>query len=151
MRPSRPAGRRGRDRDQLGVADVIADVVETGTTLRQPGLEIFGEPILRVEAVLDPARGPHETAAVDVLVAGSGRPRGAPLRDDGLRRPARAWSSGLRGDARPGVADRVPAAEQGVGGRARDGPARADQPVMDDLYDLGARAILVTDIAACRL
>ena len=30
----------------LGVADVIADVVETGTTLRQQGLEVFGEPIL---------------------------------------------------------------------------------------------------------
>src|SRR5919107_2628612 len=37
---------------QLGVADVIADVVETGTTLRAAGLEVFGEPILRSEAVL---------------------------------------------------------------------------------------------------
>ena len=36
----------------LGVADVIADVVETGTTLRNQGLEVFGEPILRSEAVL---------------------------------------------------------------------------------------------------
>ena len=31
---------------RLGVADVIADVVETGTTLRQAGLELFGDPIL---------------------------------------------------------------------------------------------------------
>src|SRR5688500_16971334 len=37
---------------QLGVADVIADVVETGSTLRQAGLEIVGEPILESEAVL---------------------------------------------------------------------------------------------------
>ena len=37
---------------RLGVADVIADVVETGTTLRQAGLEVFGEPILKSEAVL---------------------------------------------------------------------------------------------------
>ncbi len=37
---------------QLGVADVVADVVETGSTLRAAGLEIFGEPILRSEAVL---------------------------------------------------------------------------------------------------
>ncbi|MCB2717314.1 ATP phosphoribosyltransferase, partial [Listeria monocytogenes] len=37
---------------RLGVADVIAYVVETGTTLRAAGLEIFGEPILRSEAVL---------------------------------------------------------------------------------------------------
>src|SRR5690606_32216223 len=31
---------------RLGVADVIADVVETGSTLRQAGLERFGEPII---------------------------------------------------------------------------------------------------------
>ena len=37
---------------QLGVADVIADVVETGSTLRNAGLEVFGEPILESEAVL---------------------------------------------------------------------------------------------------
>ena len=37
---------------QLGVADVIADVVETGGTLRQAGLEVFGETILESEAVL---------------------------------------------------------------------------------------------------
>ena len=37
---------------QLGVADVIADVVETGSTLRQAGLETFGETILDSEAVL---------------------------------------------------------------------------------------------------
>ena len=37
---------------QLGVADVIADVVETGGTLRQAGLETFGEAILESEAVL---------------------------------------------------------------------------------------------------
>src|SRR5690349_19330122 len=37
---------------QLGVADVIADVVETGSTLRQAGLVVIGEPILRSEAVL---------------------------------------------------------------------------------------------------
>ena len=43
--PSRP-------RSPSGVADVIADVVETGTTLRNQGLEVFGEPILRSEAVL---------------------------------------------------------------------------------------------------
>ena len=42
---------------RLGVADVIADVVSTGTTLRQAGLEIFGEPILESEAVLVRRRG----------------------------------------------------------------------------------------------
>ncbi len=37
---------------KLGVADVIADVVSTGNTLKQAGLQIFGEEILRSEAIL---------------------------------------------------------------------------------------------------
>ena len=37
---------------QLGVADAIADVVETGSTLRAAGLETFGEPLLEPEGVL---------------------------------------------------------------------------------------------------
>ena len=37
---------------QLGVAEVVADVVSTGTTLRGAGLTVFGEPILESEAVL---------------------------------------------------------------------------------------------------
>src|SRR5699024_12280166 len=42
---------------RLGVADVIADVVETGTTLRQAGLEPFGEAIMTSQAVLFPRLG----------------------------------------------------------------------------------------------
>ena len=37
---------------KLGVADVIADVVSTGTTLRKQGLEPFGEPLCTSEAVI---------------------------------------------------------------------------------------------------
>jgi ATP phosphoribosyltransferase len=37
---------------KLGVSDVIADVVESGQTLREAGLKIVGEPILESEAVL---------------------------------------------------------------------------------------------------
>src|SRR5205823_7332692 len=48
---------------RLGVADVIADVVETGATLRQAGLEPVGKPLLQSVAVLirrigAPANGP---------------------------------------------------------------------------------------------
>jgi ATP phosphoribosyltransferase len=58
---------------RLGVADVIADVVETGTTLRQAGLEVFGEPILVSGAVLVRRSGsagadPGVDSAVDQLV-----------------------------------------------------------------------------------
>src|SRR5690606_38079588 len=51
---------------QLGVADAVADVVSTGTTLRQAGLEIFGPVILESEAVL--IQGPSEAAGVDRLL-----------------------------------------------------------------------------------
>lgn len=37
---------------RLGVADLIADVVETGSTLKAAGLEVFGEPLAKSEAVL---------------------------------------------------------------------------------------------------
>ena len=37
---------------RLGVADAIADVVESGSTLREAGLEIIGEPMIHSEAVL---------------------------------------------------------------------------------------------------
>src|ERR687894_599263 len=52
---------------RLGVADVIADVVETGSTLRAAGLEVFGEPILRSEAVLVRRGGTEPPAGLDVL------------------------------------------------------------------------------------
>src|SRR4051812_11931628 len=51
---------------QLGVADAIADVVETGSTLGKAGLEIFGEPILESEAVLV-TRGSAAPAGLDVF------------------------------------------------------------------------------------
>src|SRR6476646_7974748 len=51
---------------RLGVADVIADVVETGSTLRQAGLDVFGEVILESEAVLI-ARGGTAPAGLDVF------------------------------------------------------------------------------------
>lgn len=37
---------------QLGVADLIADVVSTGTTLRNAGLRVFAEPLMHSEACL---------------------------------------------------------------------------------------------------
>ena len=55
---------------RLGVADVIADVVSTGTTLRQAGLEIVGEPILESEAVLVRRAEASESPAVAVPLLG---------------------------------------------------------------------------------
>jgi len=43
----------------LGVSDAVVDVVETGTTLKQAGLRIMGEPLFRSQAALfsHPSRG----------------------------------------------------------------------------------------------
>ena len=136
----------------LGVADVIADVVETGTTLRQAGLEIFGEPILQSEAVLVRRRGAEPDPQVEVLVRrlqGVLVARQYVLMDYDVRvedvEQACALTPGLES---PTVS---PLHDKGwVAVRAMVPRSRTNQ-VMDELYDVGARAILVTDIHACRL
>src|SRR4051794_29988329 len=52
---------------QLGVADVIADVVETGSTLKAAGLEIVGDVILESEAVLITRSGAEEPQGFEVF------------------------------------------------------------------------------------
>lgn len=52
----------------LGVADAVADVVATGTTLRKAGLEVIGEPVLVSEALVVRRRGVGETPAVETFL-----------------------------------------------------------------------------------
>jgi len=136
----------------LGVADVIADVVETGTTLRQQGLEVFGDPILRSEAVLIQRGDSHAQGALDILgrrLQGVITARSYVMMDYDVRvelvEQACALTPGLES---PTVS---PLHERGYVAVRAMVPRKRTNQVMDDLYDLGARAILVTDIAACRL
>ena len=137
---------------RLGVADVVADVVSTGTTLRQAGLEIVGEPILESEAVLVRRTGADASPAVEQLVRrlqGVIIARQYVLMDYDVRselvEPAVRLTPGIES---PTVS---PLHEPGwVAVRAM--VLRADaHRVMDELWELGARGILVTDIHACRL
>jgi ATP phosphoribosyltransferase len=135
---------------RLGVADAVADVVETGSTLRKQGLEIFGPVILESSAVLIAGRDDvpgletlrrriqgvivaHQYVLIDydlpadlvdrasAVTPGLESPTVSPLRDTG-------W-----------VAVRVMV-------------PRADMnQVMDELYAIGARAILVSAIHAARI
>lgn len=136
----------------LGVADVIADVVETGTTLRAAGLEVFGEPILESEAVLITRAGAPESPAVTVLsrrLQGVLVARRYVLMDYDVRVELVARACELT----PGLESPTvsPLHDKGwVAVRAMV-PRKTTNQVMDELYDLGARAILVTDIHACRL
>ncbi|MGQ0625530.1 MAG: ATP phosphoribosyltransferase [Sporichthyaceae bacterium] len=137
---------------QLGVADVIADVVETGTTLRQAGLEIIGEPILHSEAILIRRIGAGTDSAVEqlfrrlqgVLVA-----RRYVLMDydvpTELVEAAVALTPGFESPTMSPLKDPAWVAVRAMV------PRREAQRIMDDLWEVGARAILVTDIHACRL
>jgi ATP phosphoribosyltransferase len=137
---------------RLGVADVIADVVDTGLTIRQAGLEVVGEPVLESEAVLVRRAGAREQPAIDQLVRrlqGVLVARRYVLMDYDVRVDHLAAASALTpGYESPTVS---PLADTGwVAVRAMVERSRA-QRTMDDLWDVGARAILVTDIHACRL
>jgi len=138
---------------QLGVAEVVADVVSTGTTLRGAGLEVFGEPILRSEAVLIRPRSRDEVpSGVEVLAR---RLQGVLVAqqyvlmdyDVPLDRveAAVAITPGLESPTVSPLHNREWAAVRAMVQRAQT------NQVMDALYDVGARAILVTSIHACRL
>ncbi|MFF3027988.1 MULTISPECIES: ATP phosphoribosyltransferase [unclassified Microbacterium] len=135
---------------RLGVADAVADVVSTGTTLRQAGLEIFGPVILESEAVL--ISRPGEAEGTDTLLR---RLRGVMV--------ARRFVL-LDYDLPADLVDQAVAIASGRESPTisplRDPswvavrvmvPSRGVNQVMDDLYALGARAILVTAIHAARL
>jgi ATP phosphoribosyltransferase len=137
---------------RLGVADVIADVVETGATLRRAGLVPIGEPLLRSSAVL--VGGPDRPAdgAVTqlqrrlegVLVA---RRYVMLAYDVPVDRLAAA------GALTPGIESPTVSPLQREGWVAVQALVRRVEVhrIMDELYEVGARAILVTDLHACRL
>lgn len=137
---------------RLGVADAIADVVETGTTLRNAGLEIFGEPLLHSEAVLIRHEHTGDEPAVEQLVRrlqGVIIARQYVLMDydvrDGLVEQAVAITPGVES---PTVS---PLHTPGWSAVRAMVPAGETNQIMDALWDLGARGILVTSIHACRL
>jgi ATP phosphoribosyltransferase len=135
---------------KLGVADAVADVVSTGSTLRAQGLEIFGPVILESSAVLVSARPDLAGIATlqrrlqGVLVA-----RQYVLVDYdvplALLEKATSITPGLESPTISPLHDPEWVA-------VRSMVLRADtNHVMDDLYDLGARAILVSSIHAARI
>ncbi len=137
---------------RLGVADAVADVVATGTTLKQAGLVVVGDPILVSQALLVRRSGAPSDVAVDTFVRrlqGVIVARAYVLVDYDIRvetvERACAVTPGIES---PTVS---PLHDQGwVAVRAMV-PKRDVHRIMDELYDMGARGILVTDIHACRL
>jgi ATP phosphoribosyltransferase len=137
---------------RLGVADAVCDVVETGTTLRAAGLRIIGEPVLDSEAILVRREGAEEIPAVaqlrrrlrGVLVARQYVMLDYDCPNDLLEK-ATAVTPGIEG---PTVSPLQTPGWSAV--RAMVARTRTNQ-VMDELWELGARAILVTSIHASRI
>ncbi|MBW3658759.1 MAG: ATP phosphoribosyltransferase [Actinobacteria bacterium] len=137
---------------QLGVADAIADVVSTGTTLRNAGLEVFGDPILESQAVLVHRAGNDVSPAVEQLVRrlqGVIVARRYVMLDYDIRvesvDEACAITPGLESPTVSPLHDKGWVAVRAMVLR------RDLNRVMDELWNLGARGILATDLAACRL
>lgn len=138
---------------RLGVADAVADVVETGRTLARVGLQVFGEPLLESEAVLlarsaDVAEQreigvllrriqgvvvAHEYAMIEYDIA-TARLDQAMAITPGIESPT---VSPLHREGWVAVKAMIRQRERNV--------------VMDRLYETGARGVVVTDLRACRL
>ena len=137
---------------RLGVADAVADVVETGSTLKRAGLVMFGEPILVSEAILIKPRGVADPAGLDLLrrrLNGVMTARNYRMIDYNVPLEKLEAACAIT----PGIDSPTvsPLHREGwVAVRALI-PSKDAQSIMDDLWDAGADGILVTDLAACRL
>lgn len=137
---------------RLGVADLIADVVSTGNTLRQAGLEVFGDPILTSEAILIKRPGESIPAGLDILIRrlqGVVTARQYVLLDYDIPKIEVERACSLT----PGLESPTISPlqrEDWVAVRAMVLRTETNH-LMDELWAIGARGILVTDIHACRL
>lgn len=137
---------------RLGVADLVADVVATGTTLKQAGLEVVGEPIFRSQAILITRPDFTDRNALEVFVRrlqGVIVARNYVLVDydieNSLVEQACKITPGIESPTVSTLHDSQWSAVRAMV------PRKQIHAIMDDLYDLGARGVIVTDIHACRI
>ena len=138
---------------RLGVADVIADVVESGRTLKEAGLKVVGEPILQSEAVIIARdQATIEKSEVKqllrrvrgILVARSYAMIEYDIPRDNLEQAC---------EITPGIESPTIAPLSNPDWVAVKSMIlqKESNAVMDDLHDAGARGIIVTDIRTCRI
>jgi ATP phosphoribosyltransferase len=137
---------------RLGVADAIADVVSTGGTLRQAGLSTFGDPILHSEAILIERPAATRSSEVETLLRrlqGVVIARQYVLVDYDVKSEFLDAACALT----PGIeSPTISPLQRSDWNAVRAMVKRTDiNRIMDDLWKVGARGILVTDIHACRL
>ena len=134
---------------KLGVADVIADVVSTGTTLRKQGLEPFGEPLCTSEAVIVGRADREVTPEQRVLlrrVEGILHAQNYLMLDYNV--PRHLLDDATR--ITPGISGPTVALDEWVAVRAMV-PRKDANWIMDQLAALGAQAILASEIRIARI
>ncbi len=137
---------------KLGIADAIVDIVETGTTLKQAGLKIIGEPLFRSNAALYAHPGRE---IQDEILTLKKRIEGKLLAMDYMM---------VEYDAPEAVLDAACALTPGlesptITSLQKEGwfavkamiKRRESQKVMDDLSKLGCKGILLTSIDSARI
>ena len=137
---------------RLGVADAIADVVSTGGTLRQAGLATFGDVILESEAILIERPGQKRSDSVETLLRrlqGVVIARQYVLVDYDVKKENLEAACALT----PGIESPTISPLQKSDWNAVRAMVKRKEinQIMDSLWKVGARGILVTDIHACRL
>lgn len=134
----------------LGVADLIADVVSTGNTLRQAGLEPFGDVILDSSAFLI-ANAPNSDQHISLLRR---------LNGVVVAREYVIFDYDCPADLIEQASIITPGIESPTVSPTKDANWLAVRALvlrnetnskMDELYELGARAILVSAIHAARI
>jgi ATP phosphoribosyltransferase len=138
---------------ELGVADAIADVVQTGRTIDEAGLAVVGDPIMESEAMLvaqDEGTTTHEAArhfierVQGILVA-----RAYVMVEYDLPQaqldPALHVTPGIES---PTVA---PLSKEGWVAVKAMAPKGDVNRILDELTALSAKGIIITDIRTCRI
>lgn len=138
---------------QLGVADAVADVVQTGRTIDEAGLKTTGDPILCSQAILVAQN--EETAQCEKAQRFAERIKGILVAREYVVVEYDLPKAKLD-EAReitPGIESPTvsPLNKDGwVAVKAMARRSRANE-IMDDLQALGARGIIITTIRTCRI
>ena len=137
---------------QLGVADAIADVVESGRTLVEAGLEVIGEPVLHSEAVLIEREGQEPDPELELLVK---RLEGILVAREyvlleyviptAVLKEATTLTPGVKS---PTVS---PVSEEGWVAVAAMVRSKGLNKIIDQLSNLGGKGIIAQEIRTCRL
>ena len=136
----------------LGVADAIADVVSTGGTLRQAGLAVFGAPLLESEAILIEGTKVARNENIETVLR---RLNGVVIARQYVLVDYDVANSDLEKACAltPGIeSPTISPLQKSEWSAVRAMVKRKEiNRILDDLWKVGARGILVTDIHACRL